>query len=68
MAAAAIKCHMTSVMSGWDDKVNDITLKYMITETMERVMRDNPVQGIWCVNGNELTVWVDASSLAIGVY
>ena len=30
-------------------------------------MQDNPMQGNWCVNGNKITVWVDASSLAMGV-
>ena len=34
---------------------------------MERVMQDDPVQGDWCINENELTVWVDASSMAMGV-
>ena len=34
---------------------------------MERVMQDDPMQGDWCINGNELTVWVDANSLAMGV-
>ena len=67
VVATAIKHHMTSVTSGWDDEVHDITLRCMITETMERVMQDDPVQGDWCINGNELTVWVDASSLAISV-
>ncbi len=47
--------------------MHDVTLRCMITETMERVMQDNPMQGDWCVNGNKLTIWVDASSLAMGV-
>ena len=41
--------------------------RYMITETIERVMQDDPMCGDWCVNGNELTIWVDASLLAISV-
>ena len=56
VAEAAIKHCRTSVMSGWDDEVHNITLRYMITETMERVMQDDPVRGDWCVNRNELTV------------
>ena len=67
VVAAAIKHRVTSVMSGWDDEVHDITLRCMITETMERVMQNDPVHGDWCINGNELTIWVDASSLAMGV-
>ena len=67
VAAAAIKRRVTSVTSGWDDEVHDITLRCMITETMERVVKDNPVRDDWCVDGNELAVWVDASSLAMSV-
>ena len=49
MAAAAIKYCMTSVTSEWDDELHDITLRCMITETMERVMQDDPVRGdiVW---------------------
>ena len=32
-----------------------------------RVRQEDPVQGKWCVDGPELDVWVDASSLATGV-
>ena len=45
MVAAAIKCCVTSVMSGWDNKVHNITLRCMITETVEKVMLDDPMQG-----------------------
>ena len=44
VAAAAIKHHMTSVWSGWDEKVPDIILRCMIIETMKRVMQNNPVR------------------------
>ena len=66
VVAAAIKHRMTSVMSGWDE-VHNVTLRCMITETMERVMQDNPMQGDWCINRNKLTIWVDASSQTMGV-
>ena len=47
--------------------MHDAALQSMMTETVARVTHDDPVQGNWCVDGNEFTVWVDASSLALGV-
>ena len=67
VALVAIKQHATSVSSGWDNEVGDATLRNMLTETVTNVPQDDPVRGDWCVNGNEFTVWVDASSLAMGV-
>ena len=45
----------------------DDLLVRMVKETIARVKQDDPVKGDWCVQGDELNVWVDASSLAIGV-
>ena len=67
VVAAAMKHCVISVTSRWDDKVHDVTIRCMITETMERIMQDNPVWSDWCVNKNELCVWVDARSLVMGV-
>ena len=67
VAVVAMKRRATSVSSGWDDEVRDAALRSMLTETVARLTHDNPVQGNWCVDGNEFTVWVDASSLAFGV-
>ena len=67
VAVAAIKRHATSISSGWDDEVHNAALQSMLTETVTRVTHDDPVQGNWCVDANEFTVWVDASSLALGV-
>ena len=39
----------------------------MMFETIESVQQDDPACGDWCVDSKELNVWVDASSLAIGV-
>ena len=39
----------------------------MLSKTVDSVRRDDPAHGDWCVDGRELNVWVDASSLAIGV-
>ena len=67
VAVVAIKWCATSVSSGWDDEVRDATLQSMLTETVARVTHDDPVRGNWCVDGNEFTVWVDASLLTLGV-
>lgn len=39
----------------------------MVSETMDSVQRDDLACGEWCVDGRELNVLVDASSLANGV-
>ena len=39
----------------------------MVSETVLSVQRDDPAHGDWCAEGQELNVWVDASSLVIGV-
>ena len=39
----------------------------MVKETIARVKQDDPAKEDWCVQGDELNVWVDASSLAVGV-
>ena len=38
----------------------------MLNETLQRVKSSDPARGRWDVDGDEATVWVDASSLAIG--
>ena len=39
----------------------------MIKEVLTRVRKEDPARGRWCVDGQALSVWVDASSLATGV-
>ena len=67
VTVVAIKWCATSVSSGWDDEVQDAPLRNMLTKTVARVTRDNPVWGDWCIDKNEFTIWVAASSLAMGV-
>ena len=47
--------------------MRDATQRSMLTETVARVTRNDPVQRDWCVNVNEFTIWMDASLLAMGV-
>lgn len=38
----------------------------MVTETIARI-KNKPTRGDWCVHGQKMNLWVDASSLVIGV-
>ena len=42
-------------------------LRRMVDEIMMRLSQTDPAHGNWCADGQEVTVWVDASSLATGV-
>ena len=39
----------------------------MIKEVLSRVCKEDLARGRWCVDGQALSVWVDASSLATGM-
>ena len=67
VAAAFIKRRAAVITKGWDDEVTDVLLTTKITEVVARVHQEDPVRGKWYVNGPELDVWVDASSLATRV-
>ena len=64
VATAFIK-HQTSVPTkNWDNEVRDASLCHMLMETTARVWELDPVGEDWCVDSNEMKVWVDASSVA----
>ena len=42
-------------------------LRQMVDKIVMRSSQTDPARGDWCVDGQEVTVWVDASSLATGV-
>ena len=67
VAAAFIKRRLADMTKGWDDKATDVLLTTMITEVVTRVRKEDPMWGKWCVDGPELDIWVDVSSLATGV-
>ena len=67
VAVVFIKQRASDVTAGWDDKIDDAPLNTMIKEVLIRVHKEDPAQGRWCVDGQALSVWVDASSLATGV-
>lgn len=67
VATAFIKRRANSSTSTWDEEVCDESLRAMLEDTVRRVKQDDPAKGRWDVVGEEATVWVDASSLALGV-
>ena len=67
MAVAFIKRLATAVTKGWDDRTKNASLSQILAETLTRVREADPVGGNWCTDGKEITVWVDASSIATGM-
>lgn len=67
VAASYLKRRVNAVTRGWDDEVTDPELRAMVEEVMQRVRLSDPARGRWDVSGSEAVVWVDASSLALGV-
>lgn len=66
-AVAFLKRRVNSTSSSWDAEVNDDVLRRLIVDVIRRVKACDPAHGRWDVDGEEATVWVDASSLAVGV-
>ena len=66
VAAAFVKRRVDTV-TRWDDETQDPMLRRMFEEIVLRSSQTDPACGDWCANGQEVTVWVDASSLATGV-
>ena len=62
-----MKRRASIVPKGWDDETADPLLIGMVAETVIRVKKNDHAIGDCCVQGKEMNVWVDASSLAIGV-
>ena len=62
-----IKRLATAVTKGWDDRIKNASLCHILAETLTRVREANPVWRNWCMEGKEITVWVDASSVAAEV-
>ena len=60
MAVAFIKRLATAITKDWDDRIKNASLCHILAEA-------DPVGGNRCMDGKEITVWVDASSIATGV-
>ena len=66
VAASLVKRRAKAVTSAWDDQVKDKQVLNMMTEMVRRVRDSDPARGRWDVSGAQATVWVDASSVALG--
>ena len=67
VATAFVKRRANAVTTGWDDKTQDPMLRRMLDEIVMRSSQTDPARGDWCADGQEVTVWMDASSLPTGV-
>ena len=65
-AASFLKRLISEVTSGWDDPVENASVLRLAEELVARVKADDPAKGRWDVSGDTVTVWSDASSLALG--
>ncbi len=62
-----MKRKANSSTSTWDEEIYDESLRAIMEDTVRRVKQNHPAKGRWDVVGGEATVWVDASSLALGI-
>ena len=67
MAAAFIKRRANRVKQSWNEVIEDDGLRVCLQEIVSEVRRNDPVRGRWDVKWNAARVWVDSSSLALGV-
>ena len=67
VATAFLKRRPNSSTSTWDEDIYDEILRAMMEDSVRRVKQSDPAKGRWDVVGDEATLWVDASSLALGI-
>ena len=67
VATAFIKRRANSVTQNWDEPVRCGHVRSFLAEVQTRIARCDPARGRWDVSGEKAHVWVDASSIAIGV-
>ena len=66
-AVAWLKRRVNKLTRGWDDVTEDAALRTQMDCVASRLVSDDPARGAWCVEGESMVVWTDASSLATGV-
>ena len=67
VATAFMQRKANASTSTWDEEIYDESLRAMMEDTVRRVKQNDPAKGRCDVVGEEATVWVDASSLALGI-
>ncbi|XP_043189849.1 uncharacterized protein LOC122363990 [Amphibalanus amphitrite] len=66
-AAAWLKRAANKVTKDWDSPITDDDLRKQVSDLARRLAECDPARGQWCVSGDSVTVWTDASSIARGV-
>ena len=67
VAPAFVRQHANSVTAGWDDETQDPSLVQMLLDIIVQMAQKDRMQDDWSMDGCEVTVWIDTSSLATGV-
>ena len=67
ITTAFVRRRANSVTADWNDETRDPPLIQMLSDVIARLVQKDPVQGDWSMDGLEVTVWIDASSLAAGI-
>ena len=67
IATAFGRWRANSVTAGWDDNTRDPPLIQMLSDIIVRLAQKDPAQSDRGMEGHEVTVWIDTSSLATGV-
>lgn len=67
VAASYIKRRANAATTSWDESIEDSAIFTMLGETLQKIRSSDPAHGRWDVEGESAVLWVDASSLAIGV-
>ncbi|KFD46110.1 hypothetical protein M513_13005 [Trichuris suis] len=67
VATAFAKRKANDATASWDEVIDDDELRTLLLEIAAEVNVRDPARGRWDVSGKEARVWVDASSLAVGV-
>ena len=60
-----LKRRESLVMKGWDNETRDALLQCKVSETVGSVQWDDPPRGDWCIDSQELNVWVNVSRVAL---
>ena len=67
VATAFIKRRANDVTERWDDTIAGGEIRTLLEETVKEVRKSDPVRGRWSASSDEARVWVDVSSMALGV-
>ena len=66
-AVAWLKRSANKLSDDWDTPICDENFRKQVEEVARRVEQADPSRGQWCVTGDAVIVWTDASSIARGV-